>query len=54
MKDALILNYISDNIKNAGYDPYSQLYGYLSTGNIAYITRRSDTGNLTKMLVTVT
>ena len=26
-------------VKSAGYDPYSQLYGYLKTGDAAYITR---------------
>ena len=26
-------------IKAAGHDPYSQLYGYLKTGDSAYITR---------------
>ena len=30
---------IIDAVKSAGYDPYSQLYGYLKTGDAAYITR---------------
>ena len=30
---------IIDAVKSAGYDPYSQLYGYLETGDTAYITR---------------
>lgn len=34
-----ILNDISDSIKEAGLDPYEQLYGYATTGNELYITR---------------
>ena len=26
-------------VKKAGYDPYEQLYGYVSTGREEYITR---------------
>jgi len=48
IKDELILDYISDSIRNAGYDPCSQLLGYLSTGNIIYITRQGDARNLIK------
>lgn len=29
-------------LKNAGYDPYDQLYGYVSTGEVAYITRQDN------------
>lgn len=35
-----ILNNIADSIKEAGLDPYEQLYGYATTGNELYITRR--------------
>lgn len=35
-----ILNDISDAIKETGLDPYEQLYGYITTGNELYITRR--------------
>lgn len=34
-----ILNDIADAIKEAGFDPYEQLYGYATTGNELYITR---------------
>lgn len=30
---------ISTAIMKAGYDPYEQLYGYVSTGKEEYITR---------------
>ena len=29
-------------LKKAGYIPYDQLYGYVSTGEISYITRKGD------------
>lgn len=34
-----ILNDIAEAIKEAGLDPYEQLYGYATTGNELYITR---------------
>lgn len=34
-----ILNDIAEAIKEAGPDPYEQLYGYATTGNELYITR---------------
>lgn len=37
-----ILNDIADAIKEAGLDPYEQLYGYATTRNELYITRHSD------------
>ena len=37
-------------IRQAGYDPYSQLQGYLITGNAAYITRN---GNAREMIHSV-
>lgn len=37
-------------LRQAGYDPYSQLQGYLITGNAAYITR---TGNARELIRTV-
>ena len=30
---------ISQSIRDAGYDPYSQLYGFLMTGNDRFVTR---------------
>lgn len=42
-------------LKDAGYDPYTQLYGYLQTGNNTYITRkgnaRDEIGELDRKLV---
>ena len=29
-------------LREAGYDPYDQLYAYASTGNESYITRKGD------------
>lgn len=41
---------ICRSITAAGYDPYSQLTGYLLSGNDAYITR---TGNARAMVETL-
>lgn len=42
-------------LKDAGYDPYMQLYGYLETGDDSYITRkdnaRDEIGKLDRELV---
>lgn len=35
-----ILESIVDALKDAGYDVYAQLYGYLKTGDETCITRR--------------
>lgn len=37
-----VLDQAADSIRSAGYDPYAQLYGYLSTGNDSYITRHGN------------
>lgn len=37
-----ILNDIANSIKEAGFDPHDQLYGYVTTGNELYITRHGD------------
>ena len=37
-------------ITAAGYDPYSQLYGYITTGKHEYITRRDDAREKIKTL----
>lgn len=29
-------------LREAGYDPYEQLYAYIQTGNETYITRKGD------------
>ena len=36
-----IIDYITDAIQEAGYDPYEQLCAYAVTGNDAFITRKS-------------
>ena len=36
------IGYVVSVLKEAGYEPYEQLYAYASTGNEAYITRRGD------------
>lgn len=48
MKDKFeeTIEYIVAVLKEAGYDPYEQLYAYASTGNEAYITRRGDARSL--------
>ena len=40
------IEYIVAVLKEAGYDPYEQLYAYASTGNEAYITRKGDARSL--------
>lgn len=47
-KEKQILDKISGSIKSAGYDPYTQLYGYFLTGNDSYITRRDNARNIIK------
>lgn len=48
MKDKFeeTIEYIVAVLKEAGYDPYEQLYAYASTGNEAYITRKGDARSL--------
>lgn len=36
------MDYIVQCIKQAGYDPYEQLTGYIETNNEVYITRTGD------------
>lgn len=42
-------------LKDAGYDPYTQLYGYVETGDDTYITRKGNArdkiGDLDRKLV---
>lgn len=37
-----LLQTIIASMKEAGYDPYDQLYGYYTTGENSYITRRNN------------
>ena len=48
MKDKFeeTIEYIVAVLKEAGYDPFEQLYAYASTGNEAYITRKGDARSL--------
>ncbi len=39
---------IANSIKKAGYDPYEQIYGYFTTGQLLYITRKDDARNKIK------
>lgn len=48
--DRALLEHIADSIRTAGYDPYAQLFGYLSTGNDLYITRQGNARNLIKQV----
>ena len=43
-----LIQQICDSIKEAGYDPYSQITGYLMFHNENYITRHSDARNKIK------
>ena len=36
------INTVINALRKAGYNPYDQLYGYVSTGEAAYITRRDN------------
>ena len=52
MKDKFkeTIDYVVSVLKEAGYDPYDQLYAYASTGNDAYITRKGDARSLVSEL----
>ena len=43
-RETLIL--IADAIRQTGNDPHDQLYGYISTGDATYITRRNNAREL--------
>ena len=43
-----LIQKICDSIKEAGYDPYSQITGYLMFHNENYITRHLDARNKIK------
>ena len=47
MSDTLeTLYHIADSIRETGNDPYDQLLGYISTGDVTYITRRNNAREL--------
>lgn len=37
-----IMENIISSIRDAGYEPYDQLVGYLTSGNASYITRHGN------------
>lgn len=37
-----ILHHIADSIRETGNDPHDQLLGYITTGDVTYITRRNN------------
>lgn len=41
---------IANAMKKAGYDPYEQIYGYLKTGQILYVTRTDGARNKIKSI----
>lgn len=45
-----MIEVIAKSIRDAGYDPYTQMYGFLMTGNECYITR---TGKARERIKTV-
>ena len=50
ISDKELLQTIIANMKEAGYDPHDQLYGYYTTGEESYITRK---GNAREMIKSV-
>ena len=44
------MEHIVQSIKQAGYDPYDQLVGYIKTDNEIYITRTGDARAMIKKL----
>lgn len=41
-----ILSRIADSIRETGNDPHDQLLGYITTGDVTYITRRNNARTL--------
>lgn len=41
-----IFESIVSSLRKAGYDPFSQITGYLQTGDLTYITRSGDARRL--------
>lgn len=46
----VIVEQIVAALKAAGYDPYMQLYGYATTGDLSYITRSGNARSLVSKL----
>lgn len=45
-----LMDEIIQSIREAGYEPYDQLYGYITTGKEEYITRAGDAREKIKTL----
>ena len=45
-----VMEKIVASIKATGNDPYDQLYGYITTGKIEYITRHGNAREIVKKL----
>ena len=43
-----ILRQIADSIRETGNDPHDQLMGFVTTGDVKYITRRNNARELIK------
>lgn len=53
MKEAIFeqtIESIISSIREAGYEPYDQLVGYVTTGNASYITRTGNARQQIQML----
>ena len=44
------INAVMEAIRKAGYSPYAQLVGYVTTGELAYITRTNDAREIASQL----
>ena len=45
-----VMEHIVSSLKQGGYDPYEQLTGYITTGEVHYITRTGNARELIKSL----
>ena len=45
-----VMEHIVSSLKQGGYDPYEQLTGYITTGEVHYITRTDNARELIKSL----
>ena len=45
-----LIHIVVKALKNAGYDPYAQLTGYLETGDDSYITHKDGAREAIKLL----
>ena len=52
MKDKFeeTIDYVVSVLKDAGYEPYEQLLGYVSTGNELFITRQCNAREIIKKI----